>query len=175
MIRNRAEVLLLGYGNPGRMDDGVGAAFSEVLESMAPVGVSVEVDYQLTVEHAAAAAEHQYVVFVDAAVVGREPFFFRRVRAGSETAFSTHSVAPEAVLGMAREFFGRMPEGYALGIRGYSFDEFGETLSEGAQRNLMAALQFFLPVLEQRSFASAAAHDETDVWNGETKCETENT
>jgi Ni,Fe-hydrogenase maturation factor len=144
---------------------------------MAPPEVEVEVDYQLTVEHAATAAAHRYVVFVDAAVDGHEPYTFRRLRPGREATFSTHSVEPEAVLAMAGKLFGREPEGYALGIRGYAFDAFGETLSAGARRNLTAALRFALPMLQTRTFDAVATAREaaTGTANGERTCETEST
>jgi len=148
-----ADVLLLGYGNPGRLDDGLGPALAEAVQEMAPEGVTVEADYQLNVEHAAMAARHRHVLFVDAAVDGPEPYFFRRLQAAGDATFTTHSVQPEAVLAMARQLFGAAPEGYALGIRGYAFDEFGEHLSAGAQSNLAAALRFLLPLLQARSFA----------------------
>jgi len=176
MSADRADVLLICYGNPGRLDDGLGAAFAEALQGMAPDGVEMDVDYQLTVEHAAAAAEYKYVIFVDASVGDREPFFFRRLALGEEVTFSTHSVKPEAVLAMASKIFSAEPEGYALGIRGYEFNEFGEFLSPGATKNMTAALQFMLPVLEKRSFSEVVAeYGETDAdLNGEMKCKTEN-
>jgi hydrogenase maturation protease len=177
MSADRTDVLLICYGNPGRLDDGLGAAFAEGLQGMVPDGVEVDVDYQLTVEHAAAVAEHRYVIFVDASVGDREPFFFRRLVLGEEVAFSTHSVKPEAVLAMASQFFGAEPEGYALGIRGYEFNEFGEFLSPGAMANLTAALKFLLPVLEKRNFSEVAAEQGETVadLNGEIKCKTEST
>ena len=58
------------------------------------------------------------------------------------TSFSTHSVAPAAVLALSRDLFGAEPEAWLMGIRGYRFDEFGEELSPGAQRNLLAAIDF---------------------------------
>ena len=171
------DVLLICYGNPGRLDDGLGAAFAEGLQGMAPAGVEVDIDYQLTVEHAAAAAEYRYVIFVDASVGDREPFFFRRLVLEEEVTFSTHSVKPEAVLAMASEFFGAEPEGYALGIRGYEFNDFGEFLSPGAMGNLTAALRFMLCVLEKRNFSEVAAEYGVAVAGliGEMKCKTENT
>jgi hydrogenase maturation protease len=170
-----ADVLLLCYGNPGRLDDGLGAGFAELVEGMGLPGVTVDVDYQLNVEQAADAAQHRYLVFVDAAVQGREPFFFRPMQPGSETAFSTHSVEPEGLLALAGKYFGSVPEAYALGIRGYEFNEFGEVLSPRAIDNLTAAVQFMLPVLEKRSFASAAVGCESAASDGERECKTEST
>jgi hydrogenase maturation protease len=136
-------VLVIGYGNPGRLDDGLGPALAERLARRRIPGVTVDADYQLTVEDAAAVAAHGAVVFADASVDGAEPFFFREVApAGTGPSFSSHSVEPAEVLGMARALFGARTRGYALGIRGYAFDEFGERLSERAEANLAAALRF---------------------------------
>jgi hydrogenase maturation protease len=167
MSATRASVLMLCYGNPGRLDDGLGAAFAASIEKMQLPGVTLDVDYQLNVEQAADIARHRYVVFVDAAVRGREPFFFRRMQPGPEATFSTHSVEPESLLTMAGEYFKSAPEAYALGIRGYAFDDFGEALSPRAVDNLTAALQFMLPVLEKRSFAQAAAGCDLTGLDGE--------
>lgn len=152
MSKSGGKILLLCYGNPGRRDDGLGAAFAAAMEEEVPPGATVEVDYQLTVEDAAAVAECDVVVFVDAAVRGEEPFFFRRVAPGPAFTFSSHSAAPEQVLGLAEEFFGARPEGYALGIRGYEFDAFGEQLSPGARQNLDAALEFMTVLLCRGDF-----------------------
>jgi hydrogenase maturation protease len=149
-------VLLIGYGNPGRCDDGLGPALAEAVEGLHLPGVTVEADYQLTVEDAAAAAAHCYVVFADASVTGGEPFFFRAVHPVGRPSFSTHGVEPEAVLALARDLFQGDTRGYALGIRGYRFHEFGETLSDEARENLAAALRFIVPVLTERTFDSAA-------------------
>jgi hydrogenase maturation protease len=105
-------------------------------------GVTVDADYQLTVEDAAAVAEHDLVVFADAAVSGTAPFWVRRITPAARWTFTTHSVAPESVLGMAREMFGATTPGYAMGIRGYAFDEFGEGLTPQARRNLDAAAAY---------------------------------
>jgi len=153
-------VLVIGYGNPGRWDDGLGPALAEAVERLQIPGVTVESDYQLTVEDAATAAEHEYVVFADASVRGPEPFFFTAVRPMEHTSFSTHSVEPEAVVALARDLFHADTRGYALGIRGYRFNEFGEILSEKARENLAAALRFITPVLKDCTFDAAVSADE---------------
>ena len=176
-----SQVLLLCYGNPGRLDDGLGPTAGEILEQEDLPGVTVDIDYQLTVEHATAAAECDVVIFVDAAVHGREPFFFRPVVPQLSLGFTSHSVEPDVVLGLAGELMGSMPKGYALGIRGYDFDDFGETLSPRATDNLSAALQFLVAVVKERGFQEAAAAvdrataDGGPSCEGEMRCETEST
>ncbi len=150
-----SKVLFIGYGNPGRCDDGLGPALAEAVEAAGLPGVTVDADYQLTVEDAEAAARHDVVVFADAAVDGPEPFFLRRVVPSGEISFSSHSVEPSAVLAMAHTLFGTPTRGYALGIRGYRFNAFDEGLSERAVENLAAALRFVEPVLRQGTFEEA--------------------
>lgn len=152
-----ARVLVIGYGNPGRLDDGLGPALAAALEELKLPGVTVEANYQLTVEDAREIAEHDVVVFADASLTGPAPFSFRRIEPKAGSHFSSHIVAPEAVLALAHELFGGKPEAYVLGIRGYAFDEFGESLSERARANLAAALEFLQNVVGTRSFREAEA------------------
>ena len=144
-------VLLFGYGNPGRLDDGLGPALAAEVADWGLPEVTVDCDYQLMVEDSATVAGHESVIFADASLNGREPFFFERLEAGGGLGFSSHSVEPAAVLALARDLFGASPRGYALGVRGYEFDAFGECLSEGAQANLRAALRFLEPLLRELS------------------------
>lgn len=150
-------VLILAYGNPGRRDDGLGPALAAALEVLDLPGVTIDVDYQLTVEDAAAVAAHDVVVFVDADCRGTAPFSFTPLAPQPAVSFSSHSVAPQAVLGLAAELFGTVRPGYLLGIRGYEFNEFGEGLSERAQANLAAALEFIEPLLRTRTFSAGVA------------------
>ncbi len=152
-------VLVMGFGNPGRLDDGLGPALAAALEGSVPAGVTVDADYQLTVEDAAALAAHDVVIFADAAVDGPEPFSFERLRPEPVLGFSSHSVRPAALLALAETLFGAGPATYVLGIRGYEFNEFGERLSAAAQANLTAAAAFVRALLQQGNYeAMAAAH-----------------
>ena len=142
-------VLLFGYGNPGRLDDGLGPALADAVAGWGLPEVTVDCDYQLMVEDSATVAEDDAVIFADASLSGREPFFFERLEAGGGLGFSSHSMEPAAVLALARDLFGAAPVGYALGVRGYEFDAFGERLSGRAQANLQAALRFLEPLLRE--------------------------
>ncbi|MGB9624654.1 MAG: hydrogenase maturation protease [Phycisphaerae bacterium] len=160
-------ILLIGYGNPGRLDDGLGPALAAAVERLALPGVTVDADYQLTVEHAASVAENDVVVFADADVAGAEPFSLRRIDPDPEPAvsFSSHSAEPQQVLALAHCLFGARTQGYVLAIRGYAFDRFGEGLSEKARANLTAALRFIEPHLRQRSFCDTGAEQDARTRN----------
>ena len=157
-MTGKDDILLIGYGNPGRLDDGLGPALAEAIEAMSLPGVTVESDYQLSVEDAAEVAGHRLVIFADADSAGAEPFSLTRIApAGKTTSFSTHSVRPEAVLALAGELFGAQPDAYVLAIRGYQFDEFGEQLSPQARKNLTAAVAFIADAIRQRHFEQVHA------------------
>lgn len=137
-------ILVIGYGNPGRLDDGLGPAFAARLEELGLDGVTIDANYQLTVEDADQVKDHDIVVFADASVDCREPFEFFEINPRSTMHFSSHFLSPEDVLGLAQDIFKADTKGYAIAIRGYEFDEFGERLSVRAQKNLKQAVEFFL-------------------------------
>lgn len=143
-------VLLIGYGNPGRGDDGLGPAFARRIEARALPGVTVEIDYQLTVDHALMISGFPTVVFADAALDAEGPFYFRRLDADGAQALGSHSVSPEAALGLAGLLFGARPGGYVLGLGGSRFGAMAEGLSGPAEENLDRAEAFFLDWLGHR-------------------------
>ena len=53
--------------------------------------------------------------------------------------FTSHIVRPEAILAIARQYYGKSPQAFLLAIRGYQF-EFVEELTPGAAGNLRVAL-----------------------------------
>jgi hydrogenase maturation protease len=158
MSEDRHCVLVIGYGNPGRLDDGLGPALASAVEKMNIAGVSVDSDYQLTVEDASQASEHDVVIFADASENGCEPFFFERILPDDEFSFSSHSVEPGSVLTLAGKLFGNVPRGYALGIRGYEYNEFGERLSPKALINLDEAIKFIEKLLRSGEFEKAVGN-----------------
>lgn len=132
-------VLILGYGNPGREDDGLGPAAADEMRRMNWPNVTVRDSYQLVIEDCVDVVEADVVWFIDSAKTGREPYEFSRISYSEEITFTTHLVKPEAVLALAKGYYGKAPEAYLLGIRGYRF-EFAQGFSERAQRNLQQAL-----------------------------------
>ncbi|HUV09292.1 MAG TPA: hydrogenase maturation protease, partial [Spirochaetia bacterium] len=146
------KVLLKGYGNPAREDDGLGPAVAEELERLHIAGLTVDVDYQLSVEDSAALAEHDTVIFVDASIDGKEPYSFSRVEPKRQESFSSHSVSPEAVFYLAMELFGARSDVYVLAVRGYSFNMFTEEMTSQAKKNMREAVNFLVSILHTGIF-----------------------
>lgn len=136
--------LLIGYGNPGRQDDGLGPKCIEALEAcITPdARVSLSSNYQLTVEDAYDISGYQTVIFIDASLKGTAPYSFTQVLPSIEQSLGSHQMHPEAVLQLCQTLYQTQPQAYILAIRGYEFDQFEEALSTKAKQNLAAALLF---------------------------------
>jgi hydrogenase maturation protease len=131
-------VLVLGYGNPGRQDDGLGPALAAGIAQAGLPGVTVCDNYQLVVEDAIDVAAHDVVWFVDASLNASEPFEVREITPAAEIAFNSHAVKPEVILALAETYCGACPAAYLMGIRGYEF-AFAEGLTARARQNLRLA------------------------------------
>jgi hydrogenase maturation protease len=151
------KVLVIGYGNPGRGDDGIGPELVRRLERMRLADVTVEVDYQLVVEHAAQVAEHDLVVFVDATVEQASPFSFGPVAAAPPRAGLTHFVSPGEVVSLAQACFGAAPPCYLLGVRAHEMDDFREGLTPEAESGLQQALAHLVEFIGERAGGQGVA------------------
>lgn len=149
------KILFIGYGNPGRLDDGLGPALAARIDALSLTGMTVEADYQLGIENAFDVSQHDVVIFADAAVRGKAPFFFKEIHPQSPLSLGSHSVSPEEVLFFAEKLFHSRARAYVLGIRGYEFNGYNERLSERAEKNLEEAFQFVAKLVQSGDFKSA--------------------
>ncbi len=139
MTAGPARVLVLGYGNPGRPDDGLGPAVAASIDSLGWPNLTAFDNYQLNIEDAIDVAAHDVVWFVDATKAGTAPYAVHGVSPAPTVEFTSHIMRPEAILAVARQYYGVVPQAFLLAIRGYEF-EFVEELTPGAEENLRAAL-----------------------------------
>jgi len=137
------ETLLIGIGNSGRSDDGLGWAFLDRIQQEAAFDGRVEYRYQLQVEDAALINDAEHVIFVDS--YRRElpnGFQLARCEPLREFAFTTHVLPPGAVLSLCQDLYKRVPRADALMIQGTCWDlRIG--MSREAERRLENALVFF--------------------------------
>ena len=146
------KVRLIGIGNPGRQDDGLGAALVDEIDKAKKGAISnVEAvwKYQLNIEDAGLIKDRDYVVFADATTEVDAPARLAEIAPASEIAFTTHALAPESVLALSEELYGRAPKAYVLAIRGYAWD-IGEGLSPQASANLTSAVSLLADFLKLR-------------------------
>jgi hydrogenase maturation protease len=139
-----APLLVFGWGNPSRGDDALGPLFvARLRDALGPedaARVEFLEDFQLQIEHALDLVGREQVLFVDASIDGPRPFEASTLEAAADTGFSTHALAPQAVLHVFRTLHGRSaPPCTLLAIRGESFG-LGEPLGAEAGRHLEQAL-----------------------------------
>ncbi len=156
-------IIIIGFGNPGRVDDGLGPALAHRVEALGLEGVSTHSAYQLQVEDAALVAENDIVIFADASVERETAFSFRPVKPDPQATFTTHSLRPGAVLALAEDCFKAKPRAWMIGIRGHDFNRYEEGLSEAANRDLEEAIAFLLPLISAPDFDTCEQAGQTLV------------
>jgi hydrogenase maturation protease len=139
------QILIYGYGNPGREDDGLGNELVMRLEKWsiqsAIQGIEFDSNYQLNIEDAERISAKDLVIFVDASEEEIEDFILTEVTVEKDVSFTTHAASPGYIVKLCSDLFGKCPEVYLLHIRGYQW-EFKEGLSERAENNLQKAFGF---------------------------------
>ena len=140
-----APLLVFGWGNPSRGDDALGPLLVEQLADRAqaqlPAGrLECLTDFQLQVEHALDLVGRERVLFVDAAIGLQTPFAVSTVLPAPVAGFTTHALAPEALLQVYRDLErAEPPPCTLLAIRAQRF-ELGEAPGEQALADLALAL-----------------------------------
>jgi hydrogenase maturation protease len=165
--RGPARVLVIGYGNALRTDDGVGWHAARLLAGDPRLAdVIVVAEHQLTPELAFDLSLASLVVLLDAttetpagtvtvrsiagpgAASGADG---GRARAGEAAGASSHHVDPETLLVLARQLYGRAPEAVVVSV---GVSEMG--LGEG----LTPAVEAALPAVADIVARLVAEHDE---------------
>jgi hydrogenase maturation protease len=158
------KILLLGYGNPDREDDGVAW---HILRALAvkmglPAPDSYEDDFpenpyvdfafylQLTPEMAEDISGYEYVCFMDAHT-GNIPEEVRIIDVESDFQKSpfTHHLTPQSLLSICETLYNTKPESALLSVRGYRF-LFSRTLSEPTSTLVTEAVELVWAWLNAR-------------------------
>ena len=154
---DEGRALIIGYGNPSRMDDGVGFHLLNALrEDLGRAPFSLEDDgidelggkidticlQQLAPELAEWVAAYDVVVFIDAHVPDASPELIREESVGTECSVGpvTHHMKPEMIIAMVQALYGRAPDAWLISVRGHDFD-FGLGLSPQTAAAIPKALE----------------------------------
>ena len=132
-------LLVIGYGNPLRGDDGAGLRVAEAIESMNLPGVRTLTCQLLAPEHADPVARARRVIFVDAAVDRTDGNHLRKLEPGATTQLLAHAADPRTLLALARDVYGRVPEAWWLTIPAQQLG-FGTEYSPTAEAGVHAAV-----------------------------------
>lgn len=130
------KLLIIGYGNPDREDDGVAwhilRALTEKLglnspgsyEDEFPESESIDFAFhlQLTPEMAEDISIYEYVCFVDAHTGNiPEPVRLIEVESQFQNSPFTHHLTPQSLMSMCETLYGRMPDAALVSVLGYRF------------------------------------------------------
>jgi len=118
-VLNDKNTLLVGIGNSGRSDDGLGWAFTDAIEQNGQFKGDIIQRYQLQVEDAELISNYGKVIFVDACQNSLpEGFELKPCYPSKDFSFTTHELAPETVLYLCEDLYQKMPDAYLLLIEG---------------------------------------------------------
>ena len=146
------KVLVLGYGNVSRCDDGVGWFVAEELQKCSLPGVEVQTVHQLDIDLAETIQDFDVVIFVDAAVL-QTPHAVTRtdVTPDLQSNAIVHSLRPSDLLGLAISLFGRSPRGLLFSIRGCDFN-FGTTLTPEVEQAAHEVVKQIIEIIRSEKF-----------------------
>lgn len=136
---DKPALLVIGYGNTLRGDDGVGPRVAEAVDALHLPGVRTLVCQQLSPEHAAPIALAETVIFVDASIEAVKEVQFRPLEPNASTQLMAHAADPRTMLALSRDVFGHVPHAWWLTIPAEKM-EFCETLTPLAERGCEQAI-----------------------------------
>jgi hydrogenase maturation protease len=137
------DLLIIGIGNSGRSDDGLGWLMLDALKKQFD-HVDFHYRYQLQIEDAELLSHYPTVIFVDAT---KEPlkngFFFKSCCPNNGFGITSHMLDPETILWLENQLYETKPATFVLGIEG---TKWGLSLepSEIGLSNLNTAIDFLV-------------------------------
>lgn len=144
------KILLYGYGNPGRQDDGLGNAFIDRIQKWIETekleGFELDSNYQLNIEDAEAIADKDLAVFIDASVEAIDDFCISKVTESSKITYTSHAASPGYIVDLCKQIYQTAPPTYLLHIKGSEW-AFKEGLTEKGIANLEKAIDYMKPLL----------------------------
>jgi len=142
------KVLIIGYGNPLRGDDGVGQIAAEALRAHQLAGTKIIACHQLTPELAESVAQSEITVFIDAAAdISPGEIVIDQLIDESAPPSLGHHLDPGALALFARRLYGGAPKTFLVKVGAETF-EFGEKLSETVQNAVPAVVAAVLRLVQ---------------------------
>jgi hydrogenase maturation protease len=133
-------ILVIGYGNTLRRDDGVGPRVAEAVAALALPGVRTLACPLLTPELAEPVSQARMVLFVDAAVDAPREVQLRTLAPADNSQVMAHAASPATLLALARDVFGHAPEAWLITVPVEDLG-IGEEFSSLAQRGFETAVR----------------------------------
>jgi len=154
-VQRYAHLLVIGYGNSLRGDDGVGPRLAEALGLLRLPFVRTVICQQLSPEHSGVVSQAHTVVFADASVDEPRTVQFRPLLPGGHAQLMAHAADPRTILAFARAVFDHTPAAWWLTIPATRL-EFGEVFSPETEAGYQEAYRRLRAFAEQ--FAERSCH-----------------
>jgi len=139
-MNHDTKILVIGYGNTLRGDDGVGPRVAEAVGKLNLPGVQTLICPLLTPELADPISRAATVIFVDAAVDAQKTVQWRKLEPNETSQLMAHAADPRTMLALARDVFGHVPEAWWLTIPAVDLG-FSEDFSPAVQRGFAEAVE----------------------------------
>lgn len=134
-------VVLIGYGNDLRTDDGVGKRIAETVARWGVPNVESLAVHQLTPELAATLAECHTAIFVDAYPASEDAGVqVVKLQPAASSPSIGHTGDPQALLALTQKLYGHCPKAWLIAVPAVNFD-LGETLSLTTELGMSDALE----------------------------------
>ena len=147
-----AGVLIVGYGNPLRSDDGIGWHAARLLATDPRLdGARVLAQHQLAPELAEDVSQASLVVLLDAAEGDPGSVSVRQIEPRPATpATWSHHLDPETLAGLAQTLYGAVPPIVLVSVAAATFAE-DDGLSSTLQQALPGVVETVAGVVSQRT------------------------
>ncbi len=145
-----ARVLVIGYGNPVRADDGVGPYIAQALQKERP-DCRFLTPHQLTPELAEDVARSDLVLFIDAeweGTPGEVKSYEVKPAPTREAASFTHQMGPQLLVTTAELLYGRAPRAFVVSVTGGDFG-FTNSFSPEVERAIPELTQRALEIIDR--------------------------
>jgi len=127
---NKATILIIGYGNTLRNDDGIGPYLADQIALENNPLIKTIAVHQLTPELVTAIAEVEQVIFIDAnSDPDCQEIQIKTLEAEAKPTGLDHTGCPSYLLALTKSLYGHTPQAWLMMIPALNF-EFGETFSD---------------------------------------------
>lgn len=140
-------ILIIGYGNPLRSDDGVGQQIARQIAAWGLPNIESIAAHQLTPELVEPLATVDVAIFIDAyPATAEQNTQVRSLELAKSGVTSGHWCEPSVLLAMTQALYGYHPQAWWVMVPGVNFG-LGEHLSTVAQQGIEVALQEIEPLI----------------------------
>lgn len=142
-------ILIIGYGNTLRSDDGAGQLVAEKIDNLQWENVRTIAVHQLTPELAFDIAESEKVIFIDAysCTENEAKLKVESLKIEEDQVILAHSINPKSLLNLSHKLYDKLPPAWWVLIPAINFD-FGENISVVTNLNIESAITCIKDLIE---------------------------